>query len=156
MFLDCIDYNDTIQDKLDRFFVNSFKSCGFSYEPLTNHVDLRNINTIFVNTGGGFWIIVQNDLIVGSAGLKIIDEIKGIGELKCMYVLPNQQKRGLGQKLLDKVLQESKCRDLNLIRLDVKVGADRALKLYMKNGFYEIPRYNDNQNDVIFMEKKIE
>ena len=150
-----IDFTSELQNEFDSFFEQAFASCGFLYDPDGVHEDLRNIQSVFANPGGGFWALFQNDLIAGTAGLKVIDNINMIGELKCMYVLPDLQGKGLGQKLIDKVFLESRNRKLKTIRLDVKVDADRAVRLYRKNGFYEIPRYNDNANDVFFMEKRI-
>jgi putative acetyltransferase len=153
--MECIEYSLIIQDKLDAFFEKAFKSCGFLYDPDKKHNDLRNINNVFVDTGGGFWILMQNDFVIGTVGLKIIDNSSRIGELKCMYVLPDFQGKGLGQVLMNKIYLESKQRQLSKIRLDVKIHADKAINFYRKNGFCDIPRYNDNKNDVIFMEQSI-
>ena len=153
--INCIKYNSVIQDKLDTFFAKAFKSCGFLYDPDNMHNDLKNINAVFVDSGGVFWILMQDHEVIGTAGLKIIDYAEKIGELKCMYVFPDFQGKGLGQLLIDKILTESRLIKLKYIRLDVKNSADKAIKLYRKNGFYEIPGYNDNKNDVIFMELKI-
>jgi putative acetyltransferase len=150
-----IDYSPLIQDKLDSFFEKVFKSNGFLYDPDKKHNDLRNINKAFVDRGGGFWGLMQNNCVVGTVGLKIIDNSLRIGELKCMYILTDFQGKGLGQVLMNKFFLESRKRQLNTIRLDVKIQADKAINLYRKNGFYEVPRYNDNYNEVFFMEKKI-
>jgi ribosomal protein S18 acetylase RimI-like enzyme len=156
MIMECVYYSPLYQDKLDTFFEKVFKSNGFLYDPGKEHNDLRNINKIFVDSGGGFWILKQNDFVVGTVGLKIIDNVTRIAELKCLYVLPEFQGKGLGQVLIAKMLLESKQRNLNKIRLDVKIRADKAIKLYRKNGFYDIERYNGNKKSgVVFMEKII-
>ncbi len=154
--MEFVDYKLIHQNKLDNFFEKAFESCGFNYEPDGKHNDLRNIKEVFENTGGGFWGLLQNDSVIGTVGLKVIDNFKMIGELKCMYILPEYQGKGLGQLLIEKIILESKKVQLERIRLDVKTHADRAIYLYRKNGFYEIPKYNDNRNDVFFMEKIIE
>lgn len=144
------------QDKLDDFFDKAFKACGFLYEPDTIHKDLRNIKDIFESLGGGFWGFFQNELIIGTAGLKVIDRLEQIGELKCMYLLPEYQSIGFGQLLMEIILGESQNRQLKKIRLDVKVENIKAINFYRKNGFYEIQRYNDNKNHVFFMEKTLD
>ena len=154
--MEFVDYRLIHQNKLDNFFEKAFESCGFSYEPDGKHNDLRNIKIVFADAGGGFWGLLQNGLVIGTAGLKVLDNLKSIGELKCMYILPEFQGKGLGQLLIDKIVLESKKIKLKRIRLDVRTKADRAINLYRKNGFYEIPKYNDNINDVLFMEKIIE
>jgi len=155
MTVNCIDFNEKYQNELDSFFNKAFNSCGFFYEPLTKHVDLRNIKKVFIDTGGGFWILIEDSLVVGTVGLKPVDITKGIGELKCMYVLPNKQRNGFGQILLEKVFEELVKQNFNLLRLDVMIHANKAISLYKKNGFYEIQKYNDNPNKVLFMEKRI-
>ena len=151
-----IDYNLIGQDKLDDFFEKAFKASGFLYEPDTVHKDLRNIKEVFESSGGGFWGLLHNDLIIGTVGLKVNDSSEKIGELKCMYLLPEYQGKGLGQLLIKKILIESKNRQFKKIRLDVKIQSNKAISIYRKNGFYEIPKYNDNKNDVLFMEKILE
>lgn len=153
--LNCINHNQTSPDKLDAFFDKVFPENGFLYEPRTVHNDLKNISAVFEKNGGSFWLLIKDETIVASAGLKVIDRVHHIGELKCMYVLEDMQAQGCGQKLLDKICFEAKLIPLNKIRLDVKVQANKAIGLYRKNGFYEIERYNDNRNDVLFMEKDL-
>ncbi|HOT15290.1 MAG TPA: GNAT family N-acetyltransferase [Bacteroidales bacterium] len=146
------DYSATNQDKLDGFFHEAFQSCGFAYEPEGKHSNLRNIDEFFVKTGGGFWVLMQENNVVGSAGLFIYNKEQLIGELKCLYLLPSIQGKGYGQLMMKKVIEEAKHRKLHYLRLDVKQNAFKAINLYHKNSFYEIDRYNGNPNDVIFME----
>jgi len=96
--------------------------------------------------------LFDNNTKIGTAGLKIIDKIKNIGELKCMYVLSEYHGQGFGFQLLEKVKEVAIHKGITIVKLDVKKNADKAIHLYVKSGFDEIPRYNDNQNDIIFME----
>lgn len=153
--IECIEYTFVGQDKLDIFFENAFYSNGFTFDPQEKHKELRNIAETYIKHGGGFWVLLDKDLVVGTVGLKIIDKNNKIGELKCMYLLKEYQGKGLGQMLIDKIIIESKKREIDCLRLDVKKSADKAIKLYKRNGFYEIPRYNENKNEVLFMETKI-
>jgi ribosomal protein S18 acetylase RimI-like enzyme len=146
------DYSATSQNKLDKFFHEAFQSCGFTYEPEEMHSNLRNIDDFFVKTGGGFWVLMQDNNLVGTAGLFIYNKEQRIGELKCMYLLPALQGKGNGQLMIKRVIEEAKQRELHYLRLDVKRNATKAINLYHRNGFYEIDRYNGNPNDVIFME----
>lgn len=141
-----------MQGALDLFFENVFFENGFAYDPIAVHRDLQNIPSVFLSNGGGFWMLFENEKIVGSAGLKIIDDQKKEGELKCMYVLSQYKGRGFGGMLIEKVKDEALHRKISVIKLDVKRSAQSAICFYVKNGFYQIPRYNENQNDVIFME----
>ena len=146
------DYSATSHNKLDNFFHEAFQSCGFTYEPDRKHNSLRNINEAFIETEGGFWVLMQDNKVVGTAGLFIYNKEQRIGELKCMYLLPAMQGKGYGQLLMKRVIEEAKQRGLHYLRLDVKRNAFKAINLYKRNGFYEIDRYNGNPNDVIFME----
>jgi ribosomal protein S18 acetylase RimI-like enzyme len=148
----CVEYSSIHQEILEEFCDEVFAANGFSFDPINLHKDLRNINKVYVENGGGFWLLIEDYKVVGAGGLKLLNHLDRIGELKCLYVRPAYQGKGLGQQLVEKIKHEAKIQNLRAIRLDVKTNAHRAIALYKKNGFYDIERYNTNTNDVVFME----
>lgn len=153
--IQCIEYSPLFQEKLDRFFSKAFESNGFTYEPEGRHADLRKTTPLFIEPGGNFWLLMNGQKTVGTAGLKIIDHANRTGELKCLYILPEFQGKGLAKLLIDTLILQCKKVNVRSIHLDVKTEAEIAIKLYRKYGFNEIPRYNDNPNEVLFMELKL-
>lgn len=90
---------------------------------------------------------------VGCIGLR--REAPGIGEVKRLWVAETSRGTGLGQRLL--VSAEKKARELGFtkIRLDTNATLTEAHALYLKNGYREIPCYNDNPYPDYWFEKRL-
>ena len=76
-------------------------------------------------------------------------------ELKRMYVLKEFRQLGLGQKLLDIAIDFAKSVGYSRMVLDSSKMLHVARALYLKKGFVDIPKYNDNYRADVFMEKKL-
>jgi GNAT superfamily N-acetyltransferase len=66
-----------------------------------------------------------------------------------MYVLNEFRRLGLGQKLLEIAI------DFARMILDSSKALHVARALYLKNGFVDIPKYNDNYRADVFMERRL-
>lgn len=128
---------------------------GYKFDPLGLHSDIRNIESIYTISGGGFWFFIFNTKIIGTLGLKIIDNELYIGELKRFFILPEFQRQGIGTKLLNHAIIFADQKQLNKLRLDTMRDSFAARRVFEKFGFYEIPQYNDNNIAEIFMEKNL-
>ena len=151
----CNDFTSEIQCKLDDFFKTMYSSRGLKYDPKGKHKDLRDIYYTYQANGGGFWVLLDGDKIIGTTGLKILDRDNGIGEVKRMAVLPDYQGKGYGKLLLNHLIDEARIRSLSILRLDTMKSYDKALNLYHRAGFYKIERYNDNLFAEVYMEMKL-
>ena len=112
--------------------------------------------------GGCFWIAesiddnnTQQQKIVGTTAVRILKEYESTCELKRMYVLSNFRRLGLGQKLLDIAIDFAKNIGYSRMVLDSSKTLYAARALYLKKGFVDIPRYNDNYRADVFMERKL-
>ena len=65
-------------------------------------------------------------------------------EIKRMYVRPGYRGKGLGRKLLRKVMEEAKELGYRFIRLDTIPTMESAIHLFKSMGFYEIEGYTYN------------
>jgi putative acetyltransferase len=72
-----------------------------------------------------------------------------------MYVLKDFRRLGLGQKLLDIAVGYAKSVGYSKMVLDSSRNLQAARALYLKKGFVDIPRYNDNYRADVFMEIKL-
>ena len=72
-----------------------------------------------------------------------------------MYVLNEFRRLGLGQKLLDIAIDYARSVGYSRIVLDSSKTLRAARALYLKNGFVDIPKYNDNYRADVFMERKL-
>ncbi|MCX7922726.1 MAG: GNAT family N-acetyltransferase [Clostridia bacterium] len=154
--MECVMYTSSIQESLDKFFSAMFMATGFKYEPHGKHVQLRNIDEVFVRDGGSFWILLDGTKVVGTGALKVLDKENGIGEVRCMFVLPDYQGNGYGKLLLTRVVVSAREKGIKVLRLSAKKEAERAIGLYRKMGFYDIPRYSENPIAQVFMEMRLD
>jgi GNAT superfamily N-acetyltransferase len=72
-----------------------------------------------------------------------------------MYVLRDFRRLGLGQKLLDTAIDFARSVGYSRIVLDSSKALHAARALYLKNGFVDIARYNDNYRADVFMERRL-
>ncbi|RAP58198.1 helix-turn-helix domain-containing GNAT family N-acetyltransferase [Oleiagrimonas sp. MCCC 1A03011] len=90
----------------------------------------------------GWFVLAHLDgEAVGCGGLKVHGRD---GEIKRMWVAPQARGLGVAQRLLENL--EARAAELRLkrLRLDTHCSLVEAHALYRRNGYAEIPAYNDN------------
>ena len=97
----------------------------------------------------------QQQKIVGTTAVRNLKQFESTCELKRMYVLNEFRRLGLGQKLLDTAIDFAKSVGYSRMVLDSSKTLYGARALYLKKGFVDIPRYNDNYRADVFMERKL-
>ena len=145
--------------------VNEFK---FKLEFDTLDSDILAIDENYNKSNGScFWVaetVVNDDdysntqqkqKILGTTAVRNLKQLESTCELKRMYVLRNFRRLGLGQKLLDIAIDFAKSVGYSRIVLDSSKALHAARALYIKNGFVDIPRYNDNYRADVFMERRL-
>jgi putative acetyltransferase len=135
--------------------ITMYASRGFVFDPEGLHSDIRSIELIYGETEGGFWLLKEEQSVIGTIGLKVIDTNKRIGEIKRFFVLPEYQDKGYGKSMMSQIVQFARQAELTKLRLDTEKQSYRALSVFRSFGFYEIPKYNDNDIAEIFMELSI-
>ena len=146
--------------------VNEFK---FKLEFDTLDSDIRAIDESYDKSNGScFWVaetVVDVDdysniqqkqqKILGTTAVRNLKQFESTCELKRMYILRDFRRLGLGQKLLDIAIDFAKSVGYSRIVLDSSKALHAARALYLKNGFVDIPRYNDNYRANVFMERRL-
>ena len=95
-----------------------------------------------------------DDEFVGVACLRDLGHF--VAEIKRMYVKPDYRGKGLGRKILGKLVEEAQKLDYRFLRLDAVPDMESAIHLFRSNGFYEIEDYGSNPFDgARFMELKL-
>jgi N-acetylglutamate synthase-like GNAT family acetyltransferase len=103
---------------------------------------------------GAFIIAEENNTIIGCIGIKKLDT--AICEMKRLFVDDKYKGKGIGKKLVEKIIEEAKSKHYEKMRLDTLDFMQSALNLYYKNGFYEIEPYYDNPiKGVVYLEKQL-
>ncbi len=91
---------------------------------------------------------------VGCAGLKTTGP--GVGEIKRMWVAPSARGLGIAQRLLDALEAHAAAMALHTLQLDTNRTLAEARALYQRNGYREIPAYNDNPYAHHWFEKRLD
>lgn len=106
-----------------------------------------------VGSTGVFIVAMADQAAVGCAGLRLLND--QVGELKRVYVRPAARGRGLGTALVAELEAYARSRQLTCVRLDTRHELDEALRLYERNGYRAIDRYNQPGLADLWFEKPL-
>ena len=103
------------------------------------------------------YVVEDNNIIVGYVGLWIMYDQS---QITTIGVHPNYQRRGIGQMMMDRMIEESINHECVTMSLEVRVSNSKAISLYEKNGFEKVALrknyYEDNHEDAYLMIKQME
>jgi len=105
-----------------------------------------------VPPAGLFLLAYLDGRPVGCGALKVTG--RKAGEVKRMWVAPDVRGLGIAQRLLDTLEQHAARMGLSILRLDTNRTLKEARALYVRNGYREIARYNDNPYADHWFEKR--
>ena len=101
-----------------------------------------------------FWSLWENNELVGCGALKFLE--KNHGEFKSIRVADKFKKTGVGEKIIDHLIEEAK--KLQISKLSIETGAGEfflpARKLFSKFGFKKCPpfaHYKEDPNSCYYM-----
>ncbi len=102
---------------------------------------------------GAFLVAWSDDLPVGCVGLK--GGTHSIAEIKRLWVAPYARGIGLSRRLMAEA--EGIARELSIktLRLDTNRALSEAKQLYLKTGWKEIDRFNDDPYADSFFQKRL-
>lgn len=99
-----------------------------------------------------FLVVEEKGQILGYCGLlMVLDE----GDITNVAVRRDRQKEGIGNFLMESLIRLAAERGVTTIHLEVRVGNDRAIRLYERNGFtrdgIRKGYYSDPTEDALLM-----
>ncbi|WP_207497122.1 GNAT family N-acetyltransferase [Aridibaculum aurantiacum] len=104
---------------------------------------------------GSLFIAFLNGDAAGCIALQQLDE--QVCEMKRMYVRPSFRKHGIGEALVQVILQDATAKHYHRMVLDTLQRLVAAIRLYRKFGFTETTAYYDNPlPGVVYMHKDLE
>ncbi len=122
----------------------------FGYDP---DGDLAFSSEDLAPPRGYFLVAVLDGEDAGCGGIKFFDNF---AEVKRMWVDPERRGEGLGRRILEELENVAAEAGYSRIRLDTHDSLDEAKGLYLRAGYREIPRYNENPYAQRWFEKKLE
>ena len=145
--LESVDQPDVIAliDALDAYQ-------GALYPPESNY----HLSVEALNASNVLFSVARNDngLALGCGAVVLLD---GYGELKRMYVNPEQRGRGIAKTIIAFLEHKAAGRNCSILRLETGIHQAEAIGLYERAGYARCGRYGDYSDDPlsVFMEKKI-
>ena len=114
--------------------------------------ELASLPGKYVPPEGRLLLAYVDDKLAGCIALRKLED--GICEMKRLFLRENSRGHGLGNTLIEKLIDDARVIGYSKMRLDTyppKMG--KAVSLYESHGFRTIPKYYDNPHDgVLFME----
>jgi GNAT superfamily N-acetyltransferase len=112
----------------------------FHFE-LRNAYDLLDIKQHYTDKGGIFYVALDDDIsgdnqIIGTIGVFLNSD--GCAKIKRMYVNQAYRKKGIGQKLMNKVMRFCKLKKYNTLTLTTYPQMKAAIDFYIRNGFKKV------------------
>ena len=103
----------------------------------------------------GFVVALDDEKIIGFA-IGVLSD-KGKGRILLIGVDENYRCRGIGTRLLKKLLMNLRTNGAVEIELEVRVSNKKAIEFYQRNGFVKIRRvsgfYEDGEDGYIMVKK---
>ncbi len=97
--------------------------------------------------GGAFLVMTEDGRVIGSGGIRRLDE--EVCELKRFWFLPEYHGQGHAYRLFVALVEIARSFGYQIMRLETSPEYQpRAYAFYKKQGFYDIPRYGDDEADV--------
>lgn len=91
----------------------------------------------------GWFVVARIDGgAVGCGALKVLEP--GIGEIKRVWTSPDARGKGVARQIMDRLEQIAVEQGMRAVRLDTNRTLTEAQAFYLKRGYVEIARYNDN------------
>ena len=128
-------------------------------------VDLNGLDSDIVHLGGYYnqqnggclYVaeIEDSNKIIGTAAIRNFKQFHSACELKRMFVSKEYRKLGIGQRLLDITLDFARKAGYSKILLYSSSALKAARNLYLKNGFVDTKRYNDDYRVDVFMQSPL-
>lgn len=101
------------------------------------------------------WLLVArlDGAPVGCGVLKRLD--KAAGEIKRVWTAPSVRGLGVASRLMDRLEALAVEQGFGAVKLDTNKTLTEARQLYLKRGYGEIARYNDNPYAHYWFEKRL-
>ena len=105
--------------------------------------------------GGSFLVLRAGRRPVACGGVKALDAAEAVGEIKRMYVVPDERGRGVARRLLAELEAAAVALGYRRLRLDTGADQPAARRIYESSGYRAIEPYNDNPYAAYWFEKAV-
>lgn len=103
-----------------------------------------------------YFVAEENGEVVGYCGYW---QVAGEGDITNIAVLPKYRRKGIGGRLIERLIESACELELGCLTLEVRKSNDAAKNLYKKYGFEligeRIRYYSDNNENALIMMKRL-
>ncbi len=123
---------------------------GLGSEPQGADRDVYEVEKYYQQTGGEFWVIEQNQQLIGTAGFYPIKRGNRAVEIRKMYLLPEARGKGLGKFLLLQLEQIIKQKGFKEIWIETASVLKEAVQLYEHSGYEPTTGVETQRCDLVY------
>ncbi len=114
---------------------------------------MDNFQEVYFNHNGVFLAVLEAGKLIGTGALKQIDA--ETAELKRLWLLEQYHGQKIGYAVVIRLFAFAREKGYQRVRLQTGEEQVRALAFYKRLGFYQIPSYNGD-NDEVSLEIRLE
>lgn len=123
-----------------RLFREYARAIGVDLEFEQFSREVRTLPGVYAPPGGRLFLARWGSRTAGCVAVRPL--APGVAELKRLFVRPTYRGRGVGRRLVERVVAEARRRGYRRLRLDTLEGMRPAIRLYLARGFRPIPPYH--------------
>lgn len=138
-------YEKNFEKQLVSFLEKCLPQSGRALDINGRHSYYKDIEGSFK----AFWCMFDGDEIIGAVAVSELSDNNC--ELKSLYLLEKYHGMGYGRLLLEAAVEYASAQGYEAMYLDTFSTSTRAVALYRRAGFEDIPKYNDSERSDVFM-----
>jgi putative acetyltransferase len=108
--------------------------------------EMDDVQKNYFENGGAFLVTVDDGRIIGTGAIRHLEE--DVCELKRLWLLSEYHGQGLGYRMMQELFAIAQDLGYKVMRLETDNVQKRAVDFYKRLGFYEIPRFGDDPDDI--------
>ncbi|MFM8008167.1 MAG: GNAT family N-acetyltransferase, partial [Dolichospermum sp.] len=124
---------------------------GLPWQPEEADKDVLQIEAYYLATGGEFWVVEQENQIIGTAAYYPINRGEKAVEIRKMYLLPKVRGLGLGKFLLQQLETVISSRGFEQIWIETASILTEAVKLYESHGYLPTTGVETSRCDLVYV-----
>ncbi len=131
------------------------KEYGLPWQPEEADRDVIAIEDCYLVPGGEFWVIEEDNTIVGTGAYYPIERGDRAVEIRKMYLSPKVRGKGLGKFLLQALETAIQQRGFHEIWIETASVLKEAVQLYEKSGYHPATGVETARCDRVYVKRLI-
>ncbi len=128
-------WRSTDRSQAARLIGSVLAEYGLGWEPEAADRDVVEVEAFYLETGGEFWVVEQQGLVVGTAAYYPVERGDRAVEIRKMYLDSTVRGKGLGRFLLQCLEQAIVDRGFATIWIETASVLVEAVQLYERSGY---------------------